>query len=153
MADRILGLLCLALAAAMAWAAHGYAAEISYEPVGPRAFPTLLAAVLALAGLWLALRSTRAAAGAAQGATHGGVGLPLALTVGAMLAYALLFQWLGFVLATALMTVPVGRCFGGRPLPLLATGLGLGLGLYFLFDKVFDVILPTGVLAFILGGR
>ncbi|MDQ1258354.1 MAG: putative tricarboxylic transport rane protein, partial [Pseudomonadota bacterium] len=78
---------------------------------------------------------------------------PLALTVGAMLAYALLFQWLGFVLATALMTVPVGRCFGGRPLPLLATGLSLGLGLFFLFDKLFDVILPTGVLAFILGGR
>ncbi len=160
MADRILGLLCLALAAAMAWAAHGYAAEISYEPVGPRAFPTLLAAVLALAGLWLALRPTWAAApapvpvpGAAQDATHGGVGLPLALTVGAMLAYALLFQWLGFVLATALMTVPVGRCFGGRPLPLLATGLGLGLGLFFLFDKVFDVILPTGVLSFVLGGR
>ncbi len=156
MADRILGVLCVLLAGAMAWAAHGYAAEISYEPVGPRAFPTLLAAMLALAGLWLALRPARAAApeaGAAQGATHGGVGLPLALTVGAMLAYALLFQWLGFVLATALMTVPVGRCFGGRPLPLLATGLGLGLGLFFLFDKLFDVILPTGVLSFVLGGR
>lgn len=152
MADRILGVLCVLLAGAMAWAAHGYAAEISYEPVGPRAFPTLLAAVLALAGLWLALRPARAA-GAASADAHGGMGLPLALTVGAMLAYALLFQWLGFVLATALMTVPVGRCFGGRPLPLLATGLGLGLGLFFLFDKLFDVILPTGVLAFILGGR
>ncbi len=156
MADRILGLLCLALAAAMAWAAHGYAAEISYEPVGPRAFPTLLAAVLALAGLWLALRPARAtapAADAAPGAAHGSLVPLLALTVGAMLVYALLFQWLGFVLATALMTVPVGRCFGGRPLPLLATGLGLGLGMYLLFDKVFDVILPTGVLSFVLGGR
>lgn len=156
MVDRILGLLCLSLAVAMAWAAHGYAAEISYEPVGPRAFPTLLAAVLGLAGLWLALRPARTAApaaGAASGGDHGGLALPLVLTVGAMLAYALLFQWLGFVLATALMTLPVGRSFGGRPLPLLATGLGLGLGLFFLFDKLFDVILPTGVLAFILGGR
>lgn len=155
MGDRILGALCVLLALAMAWAAHGYAAEISYEPVGPRAFPTLLAAVLALAGLWLALRPARAAApaDAALGPRHSGLGLPLALTVGAMLTYALLFQWLGFVLATALMTVPVGRSFGGRPLPLLATGLGLGLGLFFLFDKVFDVILPTGVLSFVLGGR
>lgn len=151
MVDRILGLLCLALAAAMAWAAHGYAAEISYEPVGPRAFPTLLAAVLALAGLWLAVRPGRAVAG--EGAGAHAAWLPLGLTVGAMLAYALLFQWLGFVLATALMTVPVGRSFGGRPLPLLATGLGLGLGLFFLFDKVFDVILPTGLLSFVLGGR
>lgn len=151
MVDRILGLLCLALAAAMAWAAHGYAAEISYEPVGPRAFPTLLAAVLALVGLWLAVRPGRAVTG--EGAGAHAAWLPLGLTVGAMLAYALLFQWLGFVLATALMTVPVGRSFGGRPLPLLATGLGLGLGLFFLFDKVFDVILPTGLLSFVLGGR
>ena len=52
-----------------------------------------------------------------------------------------------------MVAVPVKHKFGGRPLPLLATGLGLGLGLFFLFDKVFDVILPTGVLAFILGGR
>lgn len=48
MGDRILGAICLVMAAAMAWAAHGYAAEISYEPVGPRAFPTLLAAILAV---------------------------------------------------------------------------------------------------------
>lgn len=156
MGDRILGALCVLLAGAMAWAAHGYAAEISYEPVGPRAFPVLLATVLALAGAWLVVRPSRAASPAhaeAPNASHDGLGLPLALTVGAMLAYVLLFQWLGFVLATALMTVPIGRSFGGRPLPLLVTGLGLGLGLYLVFDKLFDVVLPTGVLAFILGGR
>lgn len=28
-------------------------------------------------------------------------------------AYAFLFQWLGFIIATALMTVFVGRLFGG----------------------------------------
>jgi putative tricarboxylic transport membrane protein len=156
MADRILGALCVLLAVAMAWAARGYVAEISYEPVGPRAFPMLLAVALGLAGAWLVLRPSRTAASApdaASGARHGGLGLPLALTVGAMLAYALLFQWLGFVLATALMALPVGRNFGGRPLPLLATGLGLGLGLHLVFDRLFDVVLPTGVLAFILGGR
>lgn len=162
MGDRILGALCVLLAGAMAWAARTYAAEISYEPVGPRAFPTLLAMVLGLAGAWLVLRPSHpshpshpaaAAPDAASGTSHGGLSLPLALTVGAMLAYALLFQWLGFVLATALMALPVGRSFGGRPLPLLATGLGLGLGLHLVFDKLFDVVLPTGVLAFILGGR
>ncbi|MGQ0708934.1 MAG: tripartite tricarboxylate transporter TctB family protein [Rhodoferax sp.] len=149
MSDRILGLLCLGLAAAMAWAAQGYVAEYSYEPIGPRAFPTLLAAVMALGGLWLVLRPAPARAAVPEE----GQRLALGLTVGAMLAYALLFQWLGFVLATALMALPVGRAFGGRPLPLLATGFGLGLGLFFLFDKLFDVVLPTGMLAFILGGR
>ena len=48
MADRILGVLALALALTMAWMAQAYQAEFSYEPVGPRAFPLLLAALLAL---------------------------------------------------------------------------------------------------------
>ena len=39
MSDRILGAACVAVGAAMAWAAKDYAAPISYEPVGPRAFP------------------------------------------------------------------------------------------------------------------
>ena len=29
----------------------------------------------------------------------------------------------------------------------------MGLGFYVLFDKLLDVILPTGVLSFLLGGR
>lgn len=148
MADRILGVMALALAAAMAWMAQGYQAEFSYEPVGPRAFPLLLAAVLAVAGMWLAVRPGRAAQ-----ATTWRPAPALLKVMAAMVVYTLLFQWLGFVLATTLMALPVGSSFGGRPLPSLAAGVGLGLGLYFLFDKLFDVILPTGVLAFILGGR
>ena len=47
MSDRILGAACVVVAAGMAWAGHGYAAPIAYEPVGPRAFPLLLAALMA----------------------------------------------------------------------------------------------------------
>ena len=67
--------------------------------------------------------------------------------------YALLFQTLGFTLATALMAVPVGMAFGGSWKQTLAAGAGLGLVLYFLFDKLLDVVLPTGILSFLLGGR
>ena len=56
MSDRILGAVCLVASAGMAWAAHDYAAPISYEPVGPRAFPLLLAGLMALAGGWLIAR-------------------------------------------------------------------------------------------------
>jgi putative tricarboxylic transport membrane protein len=71
----------------------------------------------------------------------------------AIVAYALLFQWLGFTLATALMAVPVGMAFGGSWKQSLLGGIGLGLGFFLLFDKLLDVVLPTGLLAFILGGR
>ncbi|GAB4403044.1 MAG: tripartite tricarboxylate transporter TctB family protein [Rhodoferax sp.] len=152
MADRILGALCVLLAAGMAWAARAYAAEISYEPVGPRAFPTLLAGVLAFGGAWLLVAPSRPAP------TEGAPGDPLqwravAMVAAVTLIYGALFQTLGFSLATALMAVPVGMAFGGTLKATALGGVGLGLGLYLLFDKVFDVVLPTGLLSFILGGR
>ena len=70
-----------------------------------------------------------------------------------MLVYALLFELLGFALATAVMAVPIGLAFGGSFKQSAIGGAGLGLALFFLFDKVLDVTLPTGLLAFLLGGR
>jgi putative tricarboxylic transport membrane protein len=176
MADRILGTVCLLLGAAMAWASRSYAAEISYEPVGPRAFPLLLAAILALIGAWLLVKGGRGvakpaaaskatlaeplpASGAAEAATAIVPAAPannlaaVAMCAVAVLVYGALFQPLGFVLATTLMAVPVCKAFGGTLKGGLLGGLGLGFGLFFLFDKVLDVILPTGVLSFLLGGR
>lgn len=176
MANRILGIGCLLLGAAMAWASRSYAAEISYEPVGPRAFPLLLAAIFALIGAWLLVTSGRPVAepqapsnvplaealpagGAAEAATAIVPAAPsnnlvaVAMCAVAVLVYGALFQPLGFVLATTLMAVPVCKAFGGTLKAGLLGGLGLGLGLFLLFDKVLDVILPTGVLSFLLGGR
>ena len=148
MSDRILGAVCIAVGAGMAWAAQDYAATISYEPVGPRAFPLLLAALMAASGLWLVLRPS-------LGAVHFS-SVPWTATVLSAVAiglYALLFQTLGFTLATALMAVPVGMAFRGSWKQALAAGAGLGIVLYFMFDKLLDVVLPTGILSFLLGGR
>jgi putative tricarboxylic transport membrane protein len=149
MSDRILGAVCVVASAGMAWAARDYAAAISYEPVGPRAFPLLLAGLMASGGLWLVMRPTLRG----TGAFHGVPLKPTALCAAAVLVYALLFERLGFALATALMALPVGLAFGGSWKQSLAGGAGLGLALYFLFDKVLDVVLPTGMLSMLLGGR
>jgi putative tricarboxylic transport membrane protein len=69
------------------------------------------------------------------------------------MVYGALFQTLGFWLATTVMAVPVGMAFGGTLKKSLIGGLVMGLGFYVLFDKLLDVILPTGVLSFLLGGR
>ncbi len=149
MSDRILGAACVVASAAMAWSARDYAAAISYEPVGPRAFPLLLAGLMAAGGLWLVLRPTLRGTGVFKG-----VPLPAtALCAAAVLVYALLFEVLGFTLATTLMAVPVGLAFGGSLKQSLAGGAGLGLVLFLLFDKLLDVVLPTGMLAVLLGGR
>jgi putative tricarboxylic transport membrane protein len=75
-----------------------------------------------------------------------------ALCAAAVLVYSLLFQWLGFVLATALMALPVGMAFGGSWKQSLTGGAALGLVLFLLFDKLLDVVLPAGPLAALLGG-
>ncbi|GAA6142715.1 tripartite tricarboxylate transporter TctB family protein [Hydrogenophaga sp. 5NK40-0174] len=147
MSDRVLGAVCVVASAAMAWAAQDYAAAISYEPVGPRAFPLLLACGLGLSGLWLVLRPS-AGAQAFQS-------VPWRATVlcaAAVLGYAMLFQWLGFPLATAMMALPVGMAFGGSWKQSLIGGAALGGVLYLLFDKLLDVVLPAGPLATLLGG-
>ncbi|MCX7814403.1 MAG: tripartite tricarboxylate transporter TctB family protein [Tepidimonas sp.] len=143
--DRVLGVFALLLAALLVWQGWGLEAPFSYEPVGPRAFPLLLAAVIALCGLWLLVRGRDRAEPNPPGAN-----VRIAAMVAVVTGYALVFVSLGFPVATALMAVFVGRLFGGRWLPCVAGGVGLGLGLYLLFDKVFDVVLPTGLLG--LGG-
>jgi putative tricarboxylic transport membrane protein len=148
MSDRILGAVCLVASAGMAWAARDYAAAISYEPVGPRAFPLLLSGLMAIGGLWLVVQPS------VRSGTFEGVPVKqTALCVLAVLVYALLFETLGFTVATTLMAIPVGMAFGGSLKQVIASGAGLGLMLYLLFDKLLDIVLPTGILSFLLGGR
>jgi putative tricarboxylic transport membrane protein len=149
MADRILGLLGLILAAGMAWLARGYEAPISYEPVGPAAFPLLMAALMAVLSLWLVVRPAHHAGAEASEPFLTDASMKVLTLVAVMLAYAVLFQALGFIVSTALMTVPVGRVFGGTWRQSVLAGIGLGVSFFLIFDRVFDVILPAGVLSFL----
>lgn len=140
MTDRILGVLALLVAAAMAIAAWGYAAPIDYEPVGPRAFPLLVAVLIALCGAWLVAKPGPAAV-FPKGAQLRNV----ALFAAAVVLYGILFQWLGFSVATALLALPVGYVFGGTWRQSVTTGAALGIVLFLLFDKLLDVVLPLGI--------
>ena len=148
MSDRILGAVCVVVGAGMAWAARGYVAPISYEPVGPSSFPMLMAGLMAAAGAWLVVRPGPQQFGLARDHLK-----PFGMAVAAVLIYVSLFEVLGFTLATTVMALPVGMAFGGGWKKSLAGGAGLGLALYLLFDKLLDVVLPTGLLSFIFGGR
>ncbi|WP_058615795.1 tripartite tricarboxylate transporter TctB family protein [Tepidimonas taiwanensis] len=141
--DRVLGLFALLLAALLAWKGWDLQAPFSYEPVGPRAFPLLLAAVIAGCGAWLLVRGREHAEPNPPGANT-----RIATMAALVTGYALAFVSLGFIVSTALMATLVGRLFGGRWHYCAIGGVGLGLGLYLLFDKVFEVVLPMGVLNF-----
>lgn len=141
MNNRILGIAALALAAMMIWQGHDLQAPFSYEPLGPRAFPLLIAAVMALCGLRLAIRG-----GGQAPANPPGANTRIAAMFGVIVGYALVFQWAGFIIATALMTLLVGRLFGGGGVGPAIGGVVGSVLLFILFDRVLDVVLPVGLL-------
>lgn len=141
MNDRILGIAALALAVFMTAAGWSIEAPFAYEPVGPRAFPLLLALIIGLCGLWLVYKGGHAVERNPPGANG-----RIAMMVVFVTAYAFLFQWLGFIVATSLMTIFVGRLFGGSWLKCAIGGVVMSIFFFVLFDKVLDVVLPGGLL-------
>lgn len=126
----VLGLLYLA------W---GYTAPIAYDPLGPRPYPLLILGLLAACCLFLILRPRGEYINLGYTpAILKKVGLCTAF----MMAYAVLFEVLGFPFTTALMAFAVGKLFGGRTLPCVISGVVMGGLLYVLFDYFLDVPLP-----------
>jgi putative tricarboxylic transport membrane protein len=137
--DRIFGLILIALAAGMSLLAWQFHAPISYEPIGPRAYPLLVAVLIAICSLWLVFRPGKGAPW-----PQGAIGRKVTVMLLVLFAYAALFLSLGFVLATALVTIGVGRLFGGTWKQTVIGGTLLGIGLYVFFDILLDVALPVG---------
>lgn len=140
MSERIFGAGLLLLAAGGIWFGWDLRAPVEYEPVGPRAFPLLVYALLGLCSLGLIFGRSEPVRWAPP---------PVLIRIGGlfaiMLLYAFLFDKIGFILATALMVVPVSRFFGGNWRQSVVSGVGLAVGLFILFDRLLDVALPTGL--------
>lgn len=140
MSERIFGGVLLLVSLTGIWIGWDLKPPVSYEPVGPRAFPLLVLTLLGVCAVMLMLEKKSDAVWAPP---------PVLRRVGVLfvvvLAYALLFDKLGFVIATALMTIPVARFFGGSWKQSVAGGIGLGVGMFFFFDRLLDVALPTGL--------
>ena len=138
MNNRILGLGALSLAAFMLWFGYGLQAPVAYEPLGPAAFPMVVAAIMALCGVRLLLKG----GGHAEPLPPGALGRILAVVL-VLVAYAVVFEPLGFIPATALMVCLVGRLFGGSWVKTLAAGVVGSILLFLLFDRGLDVVLEA----------
>lgn len=139
MSDRLFGVIMLAISAAMAAAAWQLVPPISYEPIGPSTYPLLLAGLMAAFALRFIVKPD-AEPDWPQGILLRKV---VAMFVG-LIAYGLLFQPLGFVVATALLTIALGRLFGGGWRQCALAGPAMGFGLYIFFDWILEVTLPVG---------
>jgi len=139
MSDRIFAALWLAVCGGVAWLAWQIEAPFSYEPIGPKAYPLLLCGAMAACAAWLLVKPDKE-----PDWPRGELRAKALLLCGGFLVYAMLFEWLGFPLATALATLAIGRLFGGGWKAGAVAGLALGAGLWLFFDKLLDVTLPLG---------
>ncbi len=137
--DRILGVLFVLIAAGAAWHAQTLIVPFAADPVGPSAFPTIVAAILGISGIALLLRP-------GEVELEFGRWPRVIVLIVASLAYPLLLRPLGFVPATALLCFAAALAFDARPLPGLISSI-ITAGVFFvLIDYVLDLPLPRGPL-------
>jgi len=151
--DRLIGLVLVAFAAA--WCGIAY---VTIPPgfgdaaIGPREFPLAVGLLLAaLSALLFASSFLPEPAAAARRPDE----LPLGTevwaagsTVALLVVYALLMQWLGFVVATVIVVAVALRLVLNvrSPVLLIAMPLGLGFGIFFVMGRLMEIYLPRGTL-------
>ena len=135
-------LVCVGLAA-MAWP---YQAAFSYEPVGPRAFPLLMLALMGLGLIYMIFRPSPVVHSEDDPKLDRETLTKIGLCVALLLIFASTFESLGFILSSILVGIPLARLYGGRWLPSCLIISLVSVGLYLLFDKAMDVPLPLGLL-------
>jgi putative tricarboxylic transport membrane protein len=126
-----------------------------FTVIGPRYFPIAVTVGLLVLGVIFLLRTTlwpdrelMAQATAEDRITHWP---SVGLTALSLLAYALAFPILGYIVATTLFLPIEARILGSRsPVRDLVVGLGVAVTVYFGFTGFLGVRLPAGLLDSIL---
>lgn len=115
--------------------------SFSSDPLGPRAFPLILAGVLAFLSLLYLLRP-----GGAEPWPHGRL-LARSLAIpGLVLVSALLMEPLGFAMTMTLLVIGVSRVFGAPWRFAILGGVGQAALWFLIFRYLLDVYLPGGSL-------
>ncbi|MBD2779949.1 tripartite tricarboxylate transporter TctB family protein [Xenorhabdus szentirmaii] len=140
MSDRIFAVAWLILCGIGLVIGWGIYSEYSYEPLGPRPFPIAIISLMAFCALLLLFKKPDAIHWPKRQVLRRLVVLIVSLTI-----YAWSFEWLGFPLATTLLTVSVALLFNATLSAAIFSGLFLGISLFFAFDRLLDVTLPVGV--------
>lgn len=126
--DRIFGLVILVVALAYGAGATQIQTSFLSDPLGPKAFPMLVAAVAAICGIVVILRPD-------PDPDWPGLATILALgfAIVVLVGYAYALKPLGFLIPTAICAGVLSYQISRRPIPAILSGLGLSVGLFLLF--------------------
>jgi putative tricarboxylic transport membrane protein len=138
-ADRIAGAVVLTAGVATALEATTFDVAFLTDPVGPKALPLVVAAVLVVAGASMLFRPRASVDLPAPSAA-----VRMAAAAVAFFAYSALLPWIGFYLSTSLVVAVLAVLYRGPARGGLATGLALATGLWLLFVRLLALPLPVG---------
>jgi putative tricarboxylic transport membrane protein len=157
MADRVIFVCTLVLAAVYLYFTEQLPSLEIGDPLGPKAFPRLLGAGLVLTAIVMVFEMVRARKAAqapdAAAAPADPVQRKATMVVAAAavwtLLYFLVFETLGYVIATMLYLYPLMAYFNsGRQVMNALTAVLFSLGSYLMFVKILGVNLAPGLLPF-----
>jgi putative tricarboxylic transport membrane protein len=154
MADRVIFVCTLILAGIYFYATEKLPSLEIGDPLGPKAFPFLLTiGLLITAGMLLLeiLRARKRPAPAPVPVEERVDPHAYAVVAGAVVwtfLYFLVFEWLGFMLATSIYLLGLTSYFHrGKWVTNVLVSIGFSVGAYFMF-KVLGVSLAPGILPF-----
>lgn len=139
MSDRLLGGACLLLAAFFVWASFQIETGFIVDPLGPKAFPIIIASVLALAGLYPILRPDPE-----PDWPSGGNLLEVVFGVGVMIAYTIALPLLGFVVSSAVAAALLSWRLGAGIPQAAVAGIAISLLMFAIFHLVLGLSLARG---------
>lgn len=138
---RIAAICLFVFAFLLAWGGSRIEYAFSSDPLGPRAFPLLLALALAVFSVWLFLRPGEHEAWPSGAVLWKALGIPVTVAIA-----SLLMSPIGFFAAMALMVAVIAWIFGASPRQSLLNGIIQGGLWQLVFVHLLEVYLPTGTI-------
>ena len=143
MTDRLFGLAALLLAGLMTWGASVIEESFIQDPLGPKAFPWVIAVVLAITGLFMIVKPDDDPEWPTRQKF-----LRIIWSVVAMVLYAELLPIVGFVVTTAAVAAFLAWQLGANLLQAAVGGVVISGGIYVVFHLVLGLSLARGTLGF-----
>lgn len=151
--DRVIFVCTLILAAVYFYATAQIPSLEIGDPLGPKAFPRMLGIGLLITAGMLFMemwreKKTQAPSASSEPGDRRHYFIVAAVVVWTGLYFAV-FEWLGYILSTAVFLIVLTAYFNrGKWVANVLTSVLFGIGGYVMFSKLLDVNLPRGILPF-----
>lgn len=139
MSDRIFGAVALTVSLLMMWATTLIEESFIQDPLGPKAFPLVIAVIMAATAIFMILKPD---ADPEWPGLH--KLLELAATLGMLVAYAQLLPVAGFVVSTLGAAAFLCWRLGANGRQALLGALSIAIGIYLVFQHLLGLNLAKG---------